>query len=108
MPLDPVALKTLALELNAALPPPPPPTDGFLGLPALLDMSERARSIRRIADIANTRGWQLAVTRMLDSRHACYVSDLCDDDVFALLRQLERYEDCAEACCDPDDCFPAR
>lgn len=77
------------------------------GLP-VVHQSPRARAIRRISDIANSRGWQLAVVRTLDRYGATYVSDLSDEQVLVLLRQLQRYEDCAEVCCDPDDSFPAR
>lgn len=106
MRLEGEALKLFALELASTM-PPTPPQDGTLGLP-VLDATPRARAIRRIADIANGRGWQLAVTRALDEYGASYVSDLPTEAIFALRDRMEQYEDCAEVCCDPEDAFPAR
>lgn len=106
MRLDGDALKLFALELAAVIPPPPPRPDEVGGM--VLDPSPRARAIRRIVDIADARGWQIAVTRALDAHRARYFSDLSDQAVFELRDRMERYEECAELCCDPDDALPAR
>lgn len=98
------ALKVLAIELAAAMPPAPP---NDYGLP-VLDTSPRARAIRRIAEIANGRGWQLEVTRTLDRHAASYMDDLPEDAVIALRDRMEYFEDCVQTACDPDDAPPAR
>lgn len=103
--LDPDVLKSLAIELAAALPPAPPPE--VPGFPQI-EQTPRARAIRRIAEIAGMRGWQIAITRALDECAAAHVSDLPDSAVFALRDRMEYFEDCAQTCCDPDDCLPAR
>lgn len=106
--LDQAGLKALALELSAAM-PPAPTTDSRddMQLP-VLRQTPRARAIRRIAAIANSRGWQIAITRALDRHGVSCVDDLENAAVFALRDDMERYEDCAQTCCDPDDGFPAR
>lgn len=109
--MDQVQLKTLAIEIAAILPPcPPDPTDSPLppGALPIVIQSPRARAIRRIAEIANARGWQLEITRVLDRHKASYIDDLADDAVMALLNRMEYFEDCVQCACDPDDAPPAR
>jgi hypothetical protein len=77
------------------------------GLPQLLQ-SDRARAVRRIAEIANVRGWQIEVVRVLDQHHAAYVDDLPESAVFALRDRMEYFEECVQCACDPDDAPPAR
>jgi hypothetical protein len=76
-------------------------------LPAVLQ-SPRARAVRRIAEIANNRGWQIEVTRTLDAGRANYVDDLSDDAVFRLRDRMEYFEDCVQHGCDIEDAPPAR
>jgi len=75
--------------------------------PAVLQ-SPKARAIRRIAEIANSRGWQIEVTRALDKHAASYVDDLPESAVLALRDRMEYFEECVQCACDPDDCPPAR
>jgi predicted nucleic acid-binding Zn ribbon protein len=75
--------------------------------PAVLQ-TQRARHIRRIAEIANGRGWQIEVTRTLDIHQACYVDDLPDDALTTLKERMEHLEECVQCGCDPDDAPPAR
>ena len=107
--LDPVALKTFAIELASAIPPAPlQETDDLAStLPAVLQ-SPRARAVRRIAEIAAARGWQIEVTRTLDKYQASYVDDLPEAAVFELRDRMEHFEDCVQTGCDPDDAPPAR
>lgn len=104
MALEPAALKALAIELSAAM--PPAPSEAFVSLP-VLDPSPRARAMRRISEIANARGWHIEVTRTLDKHRAAYVSDLHDAEIFALRDRMERFEDCVQFGCDPADAPPA-
>ncbi|MCQ4165114.1 hypothetical protein [Tahibacter harae] len=103
--LDQVALKSLAIELASAMPPAPAREEQDF---PRLDQSPRARALRRISEIVKTRGWEAAVTRALDQHGATCVADLSDEAVYQLRDRVERYEDCAETCCDPDDALPAR
>ena len=75
--------------------------------PAVLQTA-RARHIRRIAEIAHGRGWQIEVTRALDAHAASYVDDLPDKAVSALRERMEYLEECVQCACDPDDAPPAR
>jgi hypothetical protein len=81
----------------------PPPAQ-----PAALEQTPRARAIRRIEEIAESRGWQREVTRTLDRHEAAYLCDLEDEVVLALRDRMEYFEDCVQTCCDPDDAPPAR
>lgn len=103
MALDPSSLKTLAIELAAAMPPL------FDAPPALpvIDQSPRARAIRRISAIAAHRGWQLEITRTLDKHRASYVSELTDDAIDSLCTRMEKFEDCVQCGCDLQDAPPA-
>ena len=103
MPLDPVALKSLAIELAAAMPPP---------LPADMqerpvDVSKRARTMRAIRRIADAHGWQDAITHFLESRGAEYMSDLTEPQLDDLHDRMRGYVDAAEMGASLPDCLPA-
>lgn len=108
--LDKVALKSIALELVAALPPPKanPDRDSEGDFLPIVIQTRRARAIRRISEITNMRGWQIAVTRALDANQASYIDDLPDKAVMELQDDLEHYEVCAQMGCDLQDALPAR
>ena len=74
----------------------------------VLDRSPRARNIRRIAEISQSRGWQLEVVRALDRHDVSYIEDLSDEAIASLRDRMEYLEDCVQTCCDPDDAPPAR
>ncbi len=103
MALDQIALKTLAIELAAALPPAHP--DASIGSP--LDMSPRAKKMRHIQRIADAHGWHSAITHFLDMKDACYVSDLSDPQLEDLLGRMRGYVDAAEMGCSLADALPA-
>jgi len=96
-------LATIIAEELAVL----PDKDTLIDLPMLIQ-SPRARAVRRISEIANSRGWQIEVARVLDRYHASYVDDLTDDAVIALRDRMEYFEECVQCACDPDDAPPAR
>jgi hypothetical protein len=103
MALDPIQLKTLALELAATLPPAP----AEAGNAAPLDTSPRARRMRAITRIADRYGWHSAITHFLDTRGAAYMSDLSDPQLEDLHERMEGYVDAAETGASLVDCFPA-
>lgn len=103
MALDPIALKTLAIELAAAL--PPVPTEATIGAP--LDLSPRAKKIRSIQRIADAHGWQSAITHFLDMKDACYLSDLSEPQLEDLLGRMHGYVDAAEMGCSLAEALPA-
>lgn len=103
MALDPIALKTLAIELAAALPPAPPD----INLVAPLDPSPRARMTRAIMRIADSRGWHSAITHFLDMKGVSHMSDLTQPQLDDLLERMNGYVDAAETGCSLADCPPA-
>lgn len=103
MPLDPIALKTLAIELSAALPPPAPAEPKERPV----DLSERACVTRAIQRIADAYGWQCAITHFLETRGAEYMSDLSVLQLHDLLDRMKGYVDAAETGCSLADCLPA-
>lgn len=103
MPLDPISLKSLAIELSAALPPAAPPEPSERPL----DLSPRAKNLRAIQRIADTYGWQSAIVRFLDRTAAAYLSDLNNRQVEELLDQMQRYVDAAEVGASLPECLPA-
>lgn len=103
MALDPIALKTLAIELAAAL--PPVPTEATIGSP--LDLSPRAKKIRSIQRIADAHSWQSAITHFLDMKDAYYLSDLSEPQLEDLLGRMHGYVDAAEMGCSLADALPA-
>lgn len=105
MALDPVALKSLALELAAAMPPPAPsPSDASI---PPVDVSPRARTMRAIVRIADQYGWHSAIVHFLDSRGVSYLSDLTDPQLDDLLDRMHGYVDAAEIGASLADCLPA-
>ncbi len=107
MPLDPIALKTLALELSAALPPPrPAPTPSDVSF-IPIDTSPRAVMTRGILRIANRFHWNDAVVHFLETKGVSYLSDLSEPQLEDLLQRMEGYVDAAETGCSLVDCLPA-
>lgn len=103
MALDPIALKSLALELAAAMPPPPP-------VPMALqptDVSPRAIKIRRIERIARCYEWPDAIPHFLEMKGVPYLTDLTDPQIDDLLDRMEGYVDAAETGCSLPNCLPA-
>lgn len=84
-----------------------PITLPLIDLPKV-DGSPRAIALRRIADIAALRGWQLEIVRALDRFGVNFVEALSDEAVFSLRERMEYLEDCVQCGCDPDDAPPAR
>lgn len=107
MPLDPIVLKTLAIEMAAAM-PPPPPRSGSDPLFQQIDRSPRAKALRRIAEIAGSRGWQSEIAKTIDLHDASDIAELDDSAIISLRERMEYYEDCVQFCCDPEDAPPAR
>lgn len=103
MPLDPIALKALAIELATALPPAPAP-DVF---DRPIDISPRACALRAIRRIAHAYGWHDAVTHFLETRGVAYLSDLSQPQLDDLLDRMEGYVDAAQTGCSLPDCLPA-
>lgn len=103
MALDAVTLKTLAIELAAALPPPTPPDIEF----PPVDVSPRARKMRRVLRIADCHGWRSAITHFMESRGVAYLSDLTAPQLDDLLDRMEGYLDAAETGSSLEDCLPA-
>jgi len=103
MPLDPVALKSLAIELAAAMPPPPPAD--MQERP--IDVSPRARTMRAIRRIADAHHWHDAITHFLETRGVEYMSDLTGPQLEDLLQRMHGYLDAAEMGACLPDCLPA-
>lgn len=103
MALDPIALKTLAIELAAAL--PPVTTEVTTGAP--MDLSPKAKKMRSIQRIADAHGWQSAITHFLDMKDAYYVSDLSEPQLDDLLDRMRGYVDAAEMGYSLADALPA-
>jgi len=103
MPLDPVALKSLAIELAAAMPPPPPAD--MQERP--IDVSKRARTMRAIRRIADSHNWHDAIVHFLESRGAEYMSDLTEPQLDDLYSRMCGYVDAAEMGASLPDCLPA-
>lgn len=101
MALDPIALKSLALELAAAMPPPPPST-----LQAI-DVSPRGIKIRAIQRIADSYRWPDAIPHFLDMKGAAYISDLTDPQLEDLMQRMEGFVDAVETGSSVADCPPA-
>jgi len=97
---DQVKLKALAIELSAAMPPPPESLQER-------DVSPRARRMRQIQRIADQYRWQEAINHFLDSRGACYMTDLTDPQLSDLLDRMEGYVDAAMCGHDLPDSLPA-
>lgn len=103
MALDPVALKSLALELAAAMPPTP---DSAIDYPAV-DVSPRGKMMTKIIRIADRHGWHSAITHFLQTKGVPYLSDLNELQLEDLLDRMDGYVDAAETGCSLADCLPA-
>lgn len=103
MALDPIALKTLAIELAAALPPASP---SEIDYPAV-DISPRAIKMAHAIRIANQYGWPDAIPHFLQSRGVAYLSDLTDVQLDDLCDRMDGYVDAAMTGCSLEDCLPA-
>lgn len=103
MTLDPVELKSLALELAAAMPPTP---DAAIGYPAV-DVSPRGKKLTAIIRIADRHGWHIAITHFLQMKGVPYLTDLSIPQLDDLLERMEGYVDAAETGCSLADCLPA-
>lgn len=103
MTMDPVALKTLAIELAAAMPPTPladidyPP----------VDVSPRAVKITKIIRIAQAYHWPDAIPHYLRALGVSHLLDLTDHQLDELERRMDGYVDAAMTGCSPADCLPA-
>lgn len=74
---------------------------------APIDVSARARKMHDIMVIANTYGWQIAVTHFLMTRGKPYLSDLTDPQLDDLLDRMRGYVDAAEMGASLADYLPA-
>jgi hypothetical protein len=74
---------------------------------APIDVSERARKMHAIMVIANTHGWQIAITHFLVTRGVPYLSDLSDPQLDDLLDRMHGYVDAAETGASLANCLPA-
>ncbi|TAA11269.1 hypothetical protein EA658_16530 [Pseudoxanthomonas winnipegensis] len=103
MPLDTAALKSLALELAAAMPPTP---ESAIDYPAV-DVSPRGRKMASIIRIADQHGWHSAITHFLQTKGVPYLSDLSDVQLDDLADRMEGFIDAAETGSSLPDCLPA-
>ena len=101
--MNPFLREELAALLAEAVPPPSPPDVEF----PPVDVSPRARMMRKIMRIANQHGWQMAITHFLETRGVPYLSDLSDPQLADLLDRMNGYVDAAETGCSLADCLPA-
>ncbi|OUL25862.1 hypothetical protein BV378_14090 [Nostoc sp. RF31YmG] len=74
---------------------------------APVDVSDRARKMHEVMVIANSYGWQIAVTHFLITRGKPYLSDLTDPQLDDLLDRMRGYVDAAETGASLADCLPA-
>jgi hypothetical protein len=74
---------------------------------AAIDVSSRARTMHAIMVIANTYGWQIAITHFLITKGVPYLSDLTDPQLEDLLDRMHGYVDAAETGSSLPDCLPA-
>ncbi len=103
MSLDPIALKTLAIELAAAMPPTPMCDIDY---PAV-DISPRALKMTSIIRTANCYNWPDAIPHFLRSRGVSHLSDLSDAQLDDLDDRMQGYVDAAMTGCSLADCLPA-
>lgn len=71
-----------------------------------IDVSDRAKKIRAIMRIADRFGWHDAVIHFLETRGACYPSDLTDPQLDDLQQRMEGYVDAAETGCSLENYLP--
>lgn len=72
-----------------------------------IDISPRAQKMHEIAMIANSYGWQIAITHFLRTKGKEYMSDLTDPQLDDLLDRMHGHVDAAETGCSLADCLPA-
>lgn len=76
-------------------------------LPAPLDGSPRARKMRAIMRIADSRGWRSAIVHFLDMKGVSHMTELTPPQLDDLLERMNGYVDAAETGCSLADCPPA-
>lgn len=103
MALDPAALKTLAIELAAAMPPTPPADIDY----PTVDVSPRAIAITRIIRIARQYNWPDAIPHFLQTRGVSHIADLSDAQLDDLSDRMDGYVDAAMTGASLEDCLPA-
>lgn len=103
MALDAIALKTLAIELAAAM---PPSSDCDIDYPAV-DISPRAIKMTGIIRIAQSYNWPDAIPHFLRSRGVSHLSDLSTAQLDDLQDRMDGYVDAAMTGCSLADCLPA-
>jgi len=103
MVLDPVALKSLALELAAAM---PPPTPGEIDYPPV-DVSARAVKMSNIIRIAQRYNWPDAIPHFLQTRGVSHLSDLSESQLDDLVDRMDGYVDAVMTGSCLADCPPA-
>lgn len=72
-----------------------------------IDVSPRARKMHEVMVIANTHGWQIAITHFLMTRGVPYLSDLTEPQLDDLHDRMRGYVDAAEMGASLADCLPA-
>ena len=103
MALDPMTLKSLAIELATAMPPPPPADLVF----APIDVSPRAVKMREIVRIARVHQWPDAIPHFLQLRGVSHIADLSEPQLDDLFQRMNDYVDAATTGCSLADCLPA-
>lgn len=103
MALDPVALKSLAIELAAAMPPTPPADIHF----AAVDISPRALKMTSAIRTAQAYNWPDAIPHFLRSRGVSHIFDLTDPQLDDLCSRMDGYVDAAMTGCSLAECLPA-
>lgn len=103
MALDPMALKSLAIELAAAMPPPMPFDIEF----DRIDVSPRAVKIAHVMRIAKAYDWPDAIPHFLRSRGVSHICDLSGPQLDDLAQRMDGYVDAAMTGCSLADCLPA-
>ena len=103
MALDQIALKTLALELAAAMPPTPL---SDIDYPSV-DISQRAIKMTKVIRIAHNYNWPDAIPHFLRSRGVSHILDLSDTQLDDLEDRMDGYVDAAMTGCSLVDCLPA-
>ena len=103
MALNQIALKTLALELAAAMPPTPP---SDIDYPSV-DVSSRAIKMTKVIRIAHKYNWPDAIPHFLRSRGVPHLFDLNDTQLDDLENRMDGYVDAAMTGSSLADCLPA-
>lgn len=103
MALDPIVLKSLAIELAAAMPPTMMVDIDF---PAV-DVSPRAMKMTSVIRIANSYNWPDAIPHFLQSRGVSHIMDLSNAQLDDLVDRMDGYVDAAMTGCSLADCLPA-